>query len=29
MKPTKQPSELAREALKLLAARKLSPTPAN
>jgi diguanylate cyclase len=29
MKSTKQPSEIAREALRLLSARKLSPTPAN
>lgn len=29
MKPIKHPSEIAREALKLLSARKLSPTPAN
>lgn len=29
MKPSKHPSEIAREALKLLSARKLSPTPAN
>lgn len=29
MKPTKQPSEIAREALRLLSARKLSPTPGN
>ena len=29
MKPVKHPSEIAREALKLLAARKLAPTPPN
>ncbi|MBM4180632.1 MAG: diguanylate cyclase [Betaproteobacteria bacterium] len=29
MKPIQHPSEIAREALKLLSARKLSPTPAN